>query len=364
MDRAGGERRWESVLRRDRRVDGAFWYGVRTTGVFCRPSCPSRLPRRENVVFFPTVREALESGFRPCRRCRPDAGPGTEPHLEAIVAACRRIEEAGEPIPLGALAAPAGISAFHFHRVFRRIVGVTPKAYAGECRARRFREELGRGIPVTRAMYDAGFGSSSRLYESTGDRLGMTPSLYRTGAAGVPIRYGLARISLGWLIAAATDRGFCAIALGDSPEALVGQLRKMFPRADLREGDRKFAGWIARAAALVESPGTAPGLPLDIRGTAFQRRVWEALRAIPAGESASYAEVARRIGRPGSARAVARACASNLLAVAVPCHRAVRKDGRPGEYRWGAARKRALLEREAAQAGGNPGGRPRVRAPR
>jgi AraC family transcriptional regulator of adaptative response/methylated-DNA-[protein]-cysteine methyltransferase len=346
MDRPGNERRWESVIRRDRCADGAFWYGVRTTGVFCRPSCPSRLPRRENVVFFPTVREALESGFRPCRRCRPDAGRVTDPHLEAIVAACRRIEEAGEPIPLGALAAPAGISAFHFHRVFRRIVGVTPKAYAGECRVRRFREELGRGIPVTRAMYDAGFGSSSRLYESTGDLLGMTPSRYRTGAAGVPIRYGLARTSLGWLLAAATDRGFCAIALGDSPEVLVGQLRKIFPRADLREGGRKFAGWIGRAAALVESPGAAPGLPLDIRGTAFQRRVWAALRAIPAGERASYAEVARRIGRPGSARAVARACASNLLAVAVPCHRVVRKDGEPGGYRWGVERKLALLQRE------------------
>lgn len=300
-------------------------------------------------MFFPTVREAFESGFRPCRRCRPDAGPGIVPHLAAIVSACRRIDGAEEPIPLAALASSAGMSPYHFHRVFRRIVGVTPKAYAGECRARRLREELGRGVPVTRAMYDAGFGSASRLYDSAGDLLGMAPSRYKGGAAGVPIRYGLAKCSLGWLLAAATDRGICAIALGDSPGPLVGRLRESFPRADVREGDRTFAGWLARVAALVESPGSAPGLPLDIRGTAFQRRVWDALRAIPAGETASYAEIASRVGKPGAARAVAGACAANLLAVAVPCHRVVRKDGEPGGYRWGVKRKRALLQREAKE---------------
>jgi AraC family transcriptional regulator of adaptative response/methylated-DNA-[protein]-cysteine methyltransferase len=347
MNTVRDDARWDLLVRRDPRADGTFWYGVRTTGVFCRPSCPSRIPRRENVVFFSNARDASGSGFRPCSRCRPDAEDRAEPHLEAIVSACRRIECAEEPVPLGTLAAAAGMSPYHFHRVFRRIVGITPKAYAGERRARRLREALCRGVPVTRAMYDAGFGSGSRLYERAGELLGMTPSRYKEGAAGVPIRYGLAKTSLGWLLAAATDRGICAISLGDAPGPLVGGLRERFPRADLREGNRAFGGWLARVVALVESPGRGTDLPLDIRGTAFQRRVWDALRGIPAGETASYAEIAARVGRPGAARAVARACASNPLAVAVPCHRAVRKDGAPGGYRWGPEKKRALRIREA-----------------
>ena len=346
MDTTRDDARWELLVRRDPRADGGFWYGVKTTGVFCRPSCPSRRPKRENVVFFADVPEAERAGFRPCRRCRPESESRAEPHLGTIVRACRLIDGAEEPIPLAALAASAGMSPYHFHRVFRKIVGVTPKGYADQRRAEKLKDGLRRGMSVTRAMYDAGFGSGSRLYGSAGELLGMTPSRYRAGAAGVAIRYGLARTPLGWLLAAATDRGVCMIALGNSPGPLIRHLGERFPRALLREGDRELSGWVAQVAAFIESPRGVLDLPLDIRGTAFQRRVWEALRAIPPGKTASYAEVARRIGRPTAARAVARACASNDLAVAIPCHRVVRGDGGIGGYRWGAARKRALLERE------------------
>jgi AraC family transcriptional regulator of adaptative response/methylated-DNA-[protein]-cysteine methyltransferase len=354
MKRTRDDARWDLLVRRDPRADGSFWYGVKTTGVFCRPSCPSRRPKRENVVFFADVPEAERAGFRPCRRCRPESGPRGWRHLETIVRACRRIDEAEEPIPLAALAASAGMSPYHFHRLFRKVVGVTPKGYADQRRAEKLKELLGRGMPVTRAMYDAGFGSVSRLYGSAGELLGMPPSRYKAGAAGVSIRYGLARTYLGWVIVAATVRGVCAIDIGDSRKALVERLRARFPRAELRKGDREFAGWVARVEALVESPGRGIDVPLDIRGTAFQRKVWESLRAIPPGKTASYGEVARRIGRPEAARAVARACASNDLAVAIPCHRVVRKDGDPGGYRWGADRKRALLEREKTNRGGHP----------
>src|SRR5512134_579418 len=275
MNTARDDARWELLVRRVLRADGSFWYGVKTTGVFCRPSCPSRRPKRENVVFFASVREAERAGFRPCRRCRPDTEFRAEPHLETIVRACRRIDEAEEPIPLAALAASAGMSPYHFHRVFRKIVGVTPKGYADQRRAERLKDALRRGMSVTRAMVDAGFGSGSRLYGGAGDLLGMTPSRYRAGAAGVPIRYGLARTSLGWLLAAATERGICTIVLGDSPGPLIRRLEEKFPRALLRKGDREFTGWVARVTALVESPGRALDVPLDIRGTAFQRRVWE-----------------------------------------------------------------------------------------
>jgi AraC family transcriptional regulator of adaptative response/methylated-DNA-[protein]-cysteine methyltransferase len=338
--------RWELLFRREPGADGSFWYGVMTTGVFCRPSCPSRRPNRENVVFFANVPEAERAGFRPCRRCRPDSEFPADPHLETIVRACRRIDEAEEPIPLAALAASAGMSPYHFHRVFRKVVGITPKGYADQRRAEKLKDGLRRGISVTRAMYDAGFGSGSRLYGSAAGLLGMPPSRYKEGAAGVPIWYGLAGTSLGQVLMAATGRGVCAIDIGDSGKALVGRLRARFPRARLRKGDRDFARWVARVVAFIEFPRGDLDLPLDLRGTSFQRRVWEALRAIPPGETASYAEVARRIGRPAAARAVARACASNALAVAVPCHRVVRSDGTTGGYRWGAGRKRALQERE------------------
>jgi AraC family transcriptional regulator of adaptative response/methylated-DNA-[protein]-cysteine methyltransferase len=347
MKTTSGDARWEQLVRRDPRADGGFWYGVKTTGVFCRPSCPSRRPKRENVVFFPSPREAMNSGFRPCRRCRPDSESHTEPHLETIVRACRRIDAAEEPIPLAALAASAGLSPYYFHRVFRKIVGVTPKGYADQRRAGKLKDGLRRGMSVTRAMYDAGFGSGSRLYGGAGVMLGMPPSRYGTGAAGIPIRYGLARTSLGRVLVAATGRGICAIDIGESGKELVERLRARFPRAELRRGDREFAERVARVVALIEFPRWDLDLPLDIRGTAFQRRVWEALRAIPPGRTASYAEVARRIGKAGAARAVARACASNVLAVAIPCHRVVRGDGTTGGYRWGADRKRALLDREA-----------------
>jgi AraC family transcriptional regulator, regulatory protein of adaptative response / methylated-DNA-[protein]-cysteine methyltransferase len=342
------DKRWDLLVHRDGGSDGSFFYGVKTTGIFCRPACPSRLPRRGNVRFFTTVREARQAGFRPCRRCRPEVPSRAEPHIEKIVRACELIREAEEPPTLARLAEAVSLSPYHFHRVFKRAVGITPKGYAAAIRAERLKEGLSRGMSVTRAIHDAGFGSSSRLYAETGEVLGMSPSEFRSGAAGIPIRFAAARTALGWVLVAATARGICAIDLGDSRDALIGNLRRRFKRAELWEEDPEFLRWVDRVRVFVESPRSGLDLPLDIRGTAFQRRVWQELRAIPPGRTANYSEIARRIGVPRAARAVARACAANALAAAIPCHRVVRKDGGPGGYRWGIAKKRALLEREAA----------------
>jgi AraC family transcriptional regulator, regulatory protein of adaptative response / methylated-DNA-[protein]-cysteine methyltransferase len=342
------ESRWTAVVERDETADGAFFYGVRSTGIVCRPGCASRTPRREHVDFFDTLDDAERAGYRRCQRCTPGERSRSE-RLEALVVrACRRLEREESVPTLEALAAEAGLSRAHFQRTFKRIVGVTPKQYARARRSERFRTSLGLASSVTEAIYDAGFGSSSRAYE--GAELGMTPTAYRQGAEGQTIRYGVASCSLGALLVAATDRGVCAIEFGDDPAEWPGRLRERFPRARVEEGGEDFVDLLEEVVAFVEAPGDGLGLPLDIRGTAFQQRVWAALRRVAPGTTVGYAELAAHIGRPDAARAVAGACAANTLAVAIPCHRVVRADGALSGYRWGVDRKRALLEREATGA--------------
>lgn len=337
---------WAALVARDREAEGRFVYGVRTTGVYCRPGCASRLPRRENVSFHADGETARAAGFRPCLRCRPDGLDAAGRHREAVAHACRLIEAAETMPNLATLAAAANLSAFHFHRVFREVTGVTPAAYARARRASRIAASLQEAGSVTEAIYDAGYNAPSRFYAEAKDRLGMAPETYRRGGVGQWIRFGTGACSLGTILVAATERGLCAILLGDDPDALAQDLRHRFPAADLTPGDEEFAAWMVRAIAVVEAPGRTHDLPLDVGGTVFQQRVWEALRAIPPGATATYAEVARAIGAPGSARAVALACGANPVAVAVPCHRVVRSDGGLSGYRWGVPRKRALLERE------------------
>ena len=340
--------RWQAVVSRDRRADGAFTYSVRTTGVYCRPSCGARLPRRENVAFHATCAAAETAGFRPCKRCRPGKAGQADRRRAAVERACRIIESAETPPALAELADQAGLSRFYFHRIFKSVTGVTPKGYADAARARRMRQSLARAGSVTEAIYDAGFNSSGRFYAAAPGVLGMTPTGYRAGGAGETLRFAVGQSSLGAILVAATDKGVAAIEFGDDPEALVHGLQDRFPKARLIGADPAFEAWIASVVGLVETPANGLGLPLDMRGTAFQRRVWQALRDIPPGATASYSEIAARIGAPKSARAVARACAANTLAVAIPCHRVVRNDGALSGYRWGVDRKRALLDRESA----------------
>jgi AraC family transcriptional regulator of adaptative response/methylated-DNA-[protein]-cysteine methyltransferase len=345
---ATDEARWEAVRARDRRADGAFYYSVRTTGVYCRPSCAARLARRENVRFHATREAAAHAGFRPCRRCRPESTGLAEERAEAVARACRLIETAEEAPSLEALAEGAGMSRFHFHRVFKNTTGVTPKAYAAAHRARRVRDELARSATVTDAIYGAGFNSSGRFYAAVPEMLGMTPTDFRAGGDGAVIRFAVGECSLGSILVAATARGVCSILLGDDPDALARDLQDRFPKARLVGGDRGFERLVARVVGFVEAPGVGLDLPLDVRGTAFQQRVWKALRQVPAGSTTTYTKLAVRIGAPRAVRAVAQACASNPIAVAIPCHRVVRSDGALSGYRWGVQRKRVLLDREAA----------------
>lgn len=340
--------RWAAVVACDPAADGRFWYSVRSTGVYCRPSCAARQPRRENVAFHDSPAAAERAGFRACKRCRPDAADPAERQHAAVAAACRLIEQAEEPPALADLAAAAGVSRFHFHRLFKAATGVTPKAYAAAHRAKLVRAELAGGASVTQAIYGAGYGASSRFYEQAGKVLGMRPSDFRAGGRNAEIRFAVGDCSLGAILVAASARGVCAILLGDDPEALVRDLEDRFPQAKLVGGDAGFEAWVAKIVGFVEAPRLGLDLPLDIRGTAFQQRVWEALTAIPAGATASYAEIASRIGMPKAVRAVAQACGANALAVAIPCHRVVRTDGALSGYRWGIDRKRALLDRERA----------------
>ncbi|HEX6016444.1 MAG TPA: bifunctional DNA-binding transcriptional regulator/O6-methylguanine-DNA methyltransferase Ada [Geminicoccaceae bacterium] len=342
------DQRWEAVQRRDPAADGAFYYSVLTTGVYCRPNCASRLARRENVRFHETCKEAERAGFRPCKRCRPNEAALAERQASVVAQACRLIEQADEAPSLGTLAAAAGMSRFHFHRVFKAATGVTPKAYADAHRRARVRDELTRSGTVTEAIYGAGFNSSGRFYASSPDALGMTPTEFRAGGNGASIRFAVGECSLGPILVAATDKGVCAIQFGDDPEALVRGLQDRFPKARLIGADKEFERLVAKVVGFVEAPALGLDLPLDVRGTAFQQRVWQALREIPAGSTASYAQVAGRIGQPRAVRAVAQACTSNAIAVAIPCHRVVRDDGTLSGYRWGVERKRALLERESA----------------
>lgn len=339
--------RWQRVLARDAGADGSFVYAVRTTGVYCRPSCPARRAKPENVGFFPDPAAAEAAGFRPCRRCNPRGAGLAEANAALVTAACRLIEAAETPPSLDELAEAAGLSRFHFHRLFKAQTGLTPREYAGAHRAGRLRARLEDGDSVTGALYEAGFNSNSRFYETAGDMLGMAPSTYRKGGAGAEIRFALAQCALGALLVAQSRQGICAIALGDTPEALLHDFQDRFPAARLIGGDAEFEAVVARVVGFVEAPGIGLDLPLDIRGTAFQQRVWQALRQIPPGSTASYAEIAARIGAPAATRAVAQACGANRLAVAIPCHRVIRSDGGLSGYRWGVARKQALLDREA-----------------
>lgn len=340
--------RWEAVVARDATADTGWVYAVRTTGVYCRPGCPSRRPRRDNVEFHDSATRAAAAGFRACRRCRPDAAGAPDPAAELVAGACRLIEGSERVPTLAELGAELGVSPYHLQRTFRAVTGVSPRAYAEQLRARRVAERLEQGAPVSDAAYEAGYGTAARLAADSAGRLGMVPSRFRAGGAGERIRVAVADSSLGPVLVAATDRGVCAIDLGDDPDELLARFQQRFHAADLVAGDAAFDRSVALAVGVIDGTAVGEHLDLDVRGTAFQERVWQALRAIPAGRTTTYAELAAAIGAPSSVRAVAGACAANTVAVAVPCHRVVRTDGGLSGYRWGVDRKRALLDREAA----------------
>ena len=339
--------RWEVVVARDVSFDGQFYYSVATTGVYCRPGCAARLPKRANVSFHDTREDAEQAGYRPCKRCKPDQPSLGELHAGKIAQACRLIETADEAPKLDDLAAAVGLSSYHFHRIFKQALGVTPKAYATAHRGKRVREGLGRSGTVTEAIYDAGFNSNGRFYAGSSQMLGMTPSDFRAGGNGLGMRFAIGKCSLGSILVAATDKGVSAILLGDDRAVLIKELLDRFPRARLIAGDKSFERLVGEVIDFVETPAKGLDLPLDVRGTAFQHRVWDALRCIPAGTTATYSEIAKAIGAPKSVRAVARACATNHIAVAIPCHRVVRVGGALSGYYWGVDRKRALLDKEA-----------------
>lgn len=338
--------RWDAVMRRDRSADGRFFLCVKTTGIYCRPSCGARKPKRENVFFVETRNQAEAAGYRPCMRCRPEEAVLPDARSEVIARACRMIETAEEPPTLEALAAAVGLSPFHFHRMFRQATGVSPKAYAEAVRTRKLREGLPASPSVTGALYEAGFGSASRFYAKAEGMLGMEPQRYRKGGAGEVIRHAIVPCSLGFLSVAATRKGICSMMLGDAPEPLEAELRQRFPHAEIVEGDAGFAALVKQAVQLVEEPAAPIELPLDVRGTALQQKVWAALREIPPGETVSYTQLAAKVGAPKAVRAVASACAKNSIAVAIPCHRVIRGTGQLAGYRWGLSRKQALLDRE------------------
>jgi AraC family transcriptional regulator of adaptative response/methylated-DNA-[protein]-cysteine methyltransferase len=341
------EARWRAVLDRDAASDGAFVYAVRSTGVFCRPSCPSRRPKRANVAFYDLPEAAAASGFRPCRRCRPETLDSRDPALRAVRKACRLIERQDEGVPtLATLGSAVGLSPWHLQRLFKRHLGISPRDYADARRLGRTRRALKDERNVGHAVYAAGYGSSSRLYERAADQLGMTPATYRKGGAGAEIFFATADSVLGRLLVAATASGVCFVALGDNDRTLVRELEAEFPAAVLAPDRKRLKPWLD--ATLRHLSGREPSLdlPLDVRATAFQWHVWQALRAIPAGETRTYSAIARALGQPKAARAVGRACATNPVSIAIPCHRAVREDGGLGGYRWGLKRKDALLTRE------------------
>jgi AraC family transcriptional regulator of adaptative response/methylated-DNA-[protein]-cysteine methyltransferase len=349
LDIATDDARWAAVLARDASCAGKFYLGVTTTGIYCRPGCPARLPKRGNVRFFDTREDAEAAGFRPCKRCKPDHPPLDRLHADKIAQACRLIEIAEDEPKLGDLAEAVGLSPYHFHRVFKQALGVTPKAFAMAQRNRRMRESLTESSSVTEAIYAAGFKSNGRFYANSSEVLGMTPTDFRSGASGQHIRYAVGNSSLGLVLVAASEKGVCAIFFGDDPGDLRRDLERQFPRGKLIAGDADFESLTKTVIAFVEEPSRGLDLPLDIRGTAFQHRVWDALRRIPVGSTSSYAEIAKKIGAPKAVRAVAQACASNPIAVAVPCHRVVRSDGSLSGYRGGVERKRALLAKEKAR---------------
>ena len=344
-----GAQRWNALQKRDPSAEGQFVYAVSSTGIYCRPVCPSKLALRENVSFYNTPAEAEAAGFRACKRCRPDGESQSERNSRAIAQACRFIESAESSPSLTELARAAGMSRFHFHRLFKQTTGVTPQQYGASHRAAKIQQELRGKQTVTAAIYAAGFNSSGRFYESSNQRLGMTPGEYRTGGAGNMIRYAVTKCTLGWVLIAGTRRGICSVRFGASNRALFEELRGDFPEAEFAKPDHTFTSWVKAVVRQIDQPGPARELPLDIRGTAFQQRVWLALRGIPPGTTLSYTELAAKIGRPTAVRAVARACATNPVAVIVPCHRVVGKSGALSGYRWGLERKRKLLKREQSR---------------
>lgn len=343
------EERWAAVVRRDPAADEQFYYSVSTTGVFCRPSCPSRPAKRENVQFHATCADAERAGFRPCKRCKPDQAPLEKQYAAMVAHVCQLIEHAEAAPNLDSLAQSGGMSRYHFHRIFKAITGMTPKAYAGAHRGARIREKLAVSETVTSAIYDAGFNSSGRFYATSDRMLGMTPTSFRSGGANIDIRFAVGECSLGAILVATTGKGVCAILIDDDPDFLVRDLQDRFPHANLIGGDEDFERTVAQVIGFVDAPALGLDLPLDIRGTVFQQRVWQALREIPPGSTVSYTELAQRIGAPKAVRAVAQACAGNAIAVAIPCHRVVRSDGSLSGYRWGVDRKRMLLQREATK---------------
>lgn len=343
------QERWAAIVKRDPASDGKFYYSVSTTGVYCRTTCPSRLARRENIAFHRTCADAERAGFRPCKRCTPDRPPLAKQYAALVARICHLIETAEAMPNLGALAQAAGMSRYHFHRIFKAVAGVTPRAYAAAHREKRMREELARSDTVTAAIYDAGFNSNGRFYAASAQALGMTPTSFRSGGAHIDIRFAVGQCSLGAILVAASDKGVCAILIDDDPDFLVRDLQDRFPRANLIGGDAGFEQIIAQVIGFVEAPALGLDLPLDIRGTVFQQRIWQALREIPPGSTVSYTELAQRIGAPKAVRAVAQACAANAIAIAIPCHRVVRNDGALSGYRWGVDRKRMLLQRETIE---------------
>ena len=341
--------RWPRVVARDRTADGVFWYSVVTTGIYCRPSCPSRIPNPKNVQLHDTLASARATGFRACKRCNPEGLSTEEANAAIVAAACRLIEQSEEEPSLADLASAAGLSAGYFHRLFRAATGLTPKCYAGAHRASRVREELVKGQSVTEVIYGAGFNSSSRFYEQATGMLGMTPTQYREGGANEELRFAIGQSSLGAILVASSTKGVAAVLMGDDPDQLARDLQDRFPRAHLVGGDEEYEALVARVVGFIEAPALGLDLPLDIRGTVFQQRVWRAVRDIPAGKIASYSDIAAGIGRPKAGRAVAAACAVNNIAVAIPCHRVVRRDGALSGYAWGVERKQRLLQAEAAR---------------
>lgn len=355
--------RWAAVCNRDSSADGAFYYSVRTTGVYCKPSCASRPALRKNVQFHESCAAAEAAGFRACKRCKPDRDSAASDNAVTVAKACRLIERAETLPSLDELAAEVGVSSYHFHRIFKAATGVTPRAYGVAHRAKRLRDGLAVGEAaaaaaaksstrpddITTTYFDAGFNSSARFYTDSASLLGMTPSEFRRGGADAVIRFAVGRCLLGEVLVAATAKGICAILLGDDADALVRDLQDRFPRAELIGGDEGFESTVGHVIAFVDEPSIGFDLPLDVRGTAFQQRVWQALREIPAGSTASYTDVAVKLGLPKAVRAVAGACAANAIAVAIPCHRVVKSDGGLSGYRWGVERKRALLSKESGK---------------
>jgi AraC family transcriptional regulator, regulatory protein of adaptative response / methylated-DNA-[protein]-cysteine methyltransferase len=346
---AADDPRWTRIAARDKRADGLFWYSVLTTGVYCRPSCPSRTANPKNVRLHRTLADARATGFRPCKRCNPDGRSADDVAAGLVAKACRLIESSEEELPLGSLAASVGRSPGYFHRLFKATTGLTPKGYADAHRAARIRKNLMTNTSVTEAIYDAGFNSSGRFYEKSKGLLGMTPTQFRNGGVNEEINFALGQTTLGAILVASSKKGVVAILLGDDPDKLLRDLQDRFPRAKLIGADEEYERLVARVVGLIEAPGQGLNLPLDIRGTAFQRRVWRALQRISAGTTVSYAEIAKRIASPKSVRAVAGACAANNIAVAIPCHRVVRTDGSLSGYAWGIDRKRHLIDRESQQ---------------